>query len=377
VRIAVVTHKFTRNDGQGRVNYEVAHGLLDAGHQLVLIGSAFAQTLIDHPSVEVIAISVSRWPTELIRNQIFAVLSAIALKRSQVDLIIVNGFITWHSSDINAVHFVHGAWLESPAHDSRQAGWSLNSIYQRLYTALNSRLELYAFRRTQKIIAVSSKVQRELIDRGVPELMIEVIPNGVDTEEFVPGQEQRSSLGLPEHSALALFAGDIKTYRKNLDSVLRALVLAPGVHLVVAGGIEGSPFPKMTIELGISERVQFLGHRTDLPRLMRAVDFFVFPSRFEAMSLVVLEALASGLPVITTHESGTEGIVTSECGYMLTSPEDINRLAEAIYVLATNPQIRERMARASRKISETLDWAVVRSNYVKIIKDFKAPVNSQ
>ena len=90
-----------------------------------------------------------------------------------------------------------------------------------------------------------------MVNIGVSRSQIRVILNGVDTEEFSPGEASRQKLGLPENVPLAMFAGDIRTPRKNLDTVLRALVKVPDLHLAVVGNPEGSPFPKLAASLGL------------------------------------------------------------------------------------------------------------------------------
>ena len=142
MRIALVTHKVLKGDGQGRVNYEIARAVLRRGHQVFLVASQIAAELDAHPSVSWVRIPVARWPTELLRNQIFAWHSSRWLRRHshQLDVIHVNGFITWAASDVNAAHFVHSTWLRSPVHTARLRR-DFYGGYQWLYTALNARLE--------------------------------------------------------------------------------------------------------------------------------------------------------------------------------------------------------------------------------------------
>ena len=125
-------------------------------------------------------------------------------------------------------------------------------FYQWLFTAFNARWEKQAFQKAQVVVAVSEKVAHELVKIGVPRSRIRVIINGVDLDEFTPGESNRQKLGLPENVTLALFAGDIRTPRKNLDTVLHALVKVPDLHLVVVGHTQNSPFPQLAASLGLS-----------------------------------------------------------------------------------------------------------------------------
>ncbi len=221
MKLCIITHKIKKGDGQGRVNYEVVKEAIRCGYHLTLLASEIAPELEEHKLVNWISIPVQKFPTELLRNFIFAIKSAVWVKkyRSEIDLLKVNGAITMTSADVNAVHFVHSSWLRSPVHISRTRR-DIYGLYQWLYTALNAYWEKQAFQTAKVIVAVSEKVAQELVNIGVSRSQIQVIVNGVDLQEFTPGVSDRQKLGLPENVTLALFAGDIRTSRKNLDTVL-------------------------------------------------------------------------------------------------------------------------------------------------------------
>jgi glycosyltransferase involved in cell wall biosynthesis len=245
----------------------------------------------------------------------------------------------------------------------------LYGLYQWLFTAANSYWEKQAFSQAKSIIAVSEKVAEELVSIGVPRQKIRVIVNGVDLQEFTPGVTSRSLLGLPENVNLALFAGDIRTPRKNLDTVLKALKKVADLHLAVVGNTKGSPFLELANNLGISERVHFLGYRRDIAQIMQAADFFVFPSRYEACTLVLLEALASGLPVITATATGGAELVTAEAGIVLPETDHIDSLAASLSVLASDRPLRQQMAQAARVLAEKHSWTNMAQNYLNIFAE--------
>lgn len=379
MKLCIVTHKLKKGDGQGRVNYEVAKEAIRRGHHLTLLASEIAPELQHSSQVNWISIPVNGLPTEFLRNFIFSQKSADWLRkhRSQVDLVKVNGAITSAASDVNAVHFVHSSWLRyakrqafglSPVHIFRLRQ-DLYGLYQRLYTAFNARWEKQAFQKAKIVVAVSEKVAQELESIGVPRSRIRVIVNGVDLEEFSPGTVSRQTLGLPENVTLALFAGDIRTPRKNLDTVLRALVKVANLHLAVVGSTENSPFPQMAESLGLNERVHFLGYRRDIPQIMRAVDLFVFPSRYEACTLVLLEALACGLPVITATATGGAELVTLECGVVLSDSDDVEALAEVLLSWVGDRNRMQQMGQAARTVAEHHSWATMAKTYVDLFEE--------
>jgi glycosyltransferase involved in cell wall biosynthesis len=369
VRLCIVTHKVKKGDGQGRVNYEVVQEAIRRGHHLTLLASEIAPELEQNSSVNWVPIPVKEYPTEFIRNFIFAKKSSDWLRQHgrEVDLIKANGAITMGATDVNAVHFVHSSWWRSPVHISRHRR-DAYGLYQWVYTAINSYWEKQAFQQSKVVVAVSAKVAEELVNIGVPLGKIRVIVNGVDLQEFSPGVTSRPKLGLPENVTLALFAGDIRTTRKNLDTVLQALVKVPNLHLAVVGTTEGSPFPELADALGISERVHFVGYRRDIAEIMRAVDLFVFPSRYEACSLVLLEALASGLPVITATATGGAELVTPEAGIILPDTDDIDALSTALFSLKDD-SLRQQMSKAARTVAEQHSWATMAQTYLDLFEE--------
>ncbi|AFZ55880.1 glycosyltransferase family 4 protein [Anabaena cylindrica FACHB-243] len=370
MRLCIVTHKIRKGDGQGRVNYEVAMEALRRGHNLTLLASEIAPELEQNRAVDCVEIPVKGYPTEFIRNFLFAKKSGDWLRqnRAEIDLIKANGAITMGVTDVNAVHFVHSSWwryLRSHQSFSRNA----YGLYQWLYTAMNAYWEKLAFRQTQVVVAVSANVAEELVNIGVPRAKIRVIVNGVDLQEFSPGVTCRQELGLPENVTLALFAGDIRISRKNLDTVLHALVHVPDLHLAVVGETKDSPYPQMATALQLSERVHFLGYRHDMPLLQRASDFFVFPSRYEPFGLVVIEAMASGLPVITAKTTGAADLVTPSCGIVVSDCDDVDALADALTLLNSDRTIRQQMGKAARTIAEQHSWTTMAQTYVDIFEE--------
>ncbi|MFP3564358.1 glycosyltransferase family 4 protein [Paraburkholderia sp. SIMBA_030] len=367
MRILIVTHVIAKGDGQGRVNYEIALAALEAGHEVTLLGSKAAPEISGHARARFVKIAESRLPSRLLKYQMFAWRTAqwIRAHRQDFDVIHVNGFITWARADVNAVHFVHDGWYRCgfyPFHWKDGA----YAAYQVIFTRVNAWCERLAFRRARVVVPVSAKVGTEVCALGIDAARLCVIHNGIDIEEFAPGEVPRARFGLPEGPFMLLFAGDLRVPRKNLDTVLRALAATPDVHLAVAGGLRDSPYPALAESLGVNERVHFIGFIKEMPDLMRSVDAFVFPSRYEAMSLVLLEALASGLPVVTVRTAGGAEVIGAGCGIVLDNPEDEAGLAAAIARLAQDREYAKRMRTAARILAQTLTWQNMANRYLAL-----------
>lgn len=372
MNLALVTHRFTTGDGQGRVNYEIARHAAAKGCRVTLVASEVADDLREHPLVNWVSVPVAGLPTEMARNLVFARRSASWLRRNRqnFDIVHVNGGITWAAGDVNTAHFVHAAWAKSPVHTAR-VNRNAYGLYQWAYTRLNSIWEQTAYRRARRVVAVSARVRRELHEVGVSPERSGVILNGVNVDEFHPGAADRDALGLPLAAPLALFAGEIRTPRKNLETVLRAVADVPGLHIAIIGSLAGSPYPAMAERLGVAGRAHFLGYRHDVAELMRAADMFVFPSRYEACSLVLLEALASGLPVITTQTAGGAELISTKAGVVMADPNDVSLLAESLRRITGDCDLRRLMGQAARSIAEKHSWADMADQYLALYGETK------
>jgi glycosyltransferase involved in cell wall biosynthesis len=368
IRLAILSHRFQRNDGQGRVNFEVANAALQSSYHVTIVATTCSEELSSHPRCRFVKTGNDELPTELLRNLVYAQSSARWLRahRHEFDIVQANGFVTWEPCDVVAAHFVHAAWGRSrwyPFRDLRPY-----SLYQRLYTVLNTRWEKDAFTRAKRVIAVARPLVHELVDIGVRPESIDVVWNGVDTRQFHPGESHREAFGLPLEATFALFVGDIKTPRKNLDTVLRAMRQVPDLSLVVAGAVERSPYPGLARELGVDQRVHFLGQVKTIDLLMRSVDMFVLPSRYEAHPLVLLEAMASGLPSIVSGTFGA-GEFIGGGGFILDDPDDDQALAGYMRTLAADPAVRSSMGAAGRRRALEMQWSTMADQYLRIFED--------
>ena len=367
MRVGIVTHNVLKGDGQGRVNYELARCLLSEGVDVELIAHSIDDKLLEQGATwQRIHTLPGSDAVDLLKVWDFARKANRVVDESRhlYDAIIACGYVLSVPHTINVAHFVHGAWLRSPFHSSRVRP-GINGAYQRIFSMLNARWERLSFAQAQTVIALSTMVREELLEIGIPASKVEIIVNGVDLDEFRPGTAFRLRLGLPDEVPLALFVGDIRSPIKNVDTMLKALAETPGLHLAVVGRPDGSPYPALAERLGVADRTHFLGFRQDIPALMRAADFFVLASRRDSCPLVLLEALASGLPVVSTRTVGASDIIGAG-GIVTAGPDDAEALAHALRRLAQSPSLRAAMGREAREVAEAFSWKDMGQRYVDL-----------
>ena len=196
------------------------------------------------------------------------------------------------------------------------------------------------------------------IGRAVPSFaiislaLIVSLRNGVDLQRFVPLDRAaaRAQLGIDGFTVISVGVLDP---RKAHDLTIAALPMLPDVKLLIAGiGPERKKLEALAASLGVTDRVKFLGPRSDIPRLMQAMDVLVVNSHQEPFALTVLEGLASGVAVLATAVGGTPEMIAHGKNGALVSPRENAALAESLITLLHEPELRARLGRDARQSAE-------------------------
>lgn len=204
----------------------------------------------------------------------------------------------------------------------------------------------YLARHTAAIITGSDEIRRDVIryDR-VPESLVELIPNSVDisrSTSAISQSQARSNIGLPETALILGTVGRLekqKGHRYLIEALDLLVRNGKNAYLLLIGeGRERSALEHLTRQLGLQERVRFLGTRNDLGDLFRAMDLFVMPSLWEGLSLAMLSAMAAGLPVIATSVGGVRQVLGKDEYGFTVPPGDAQALASRITSCVANGQ---------------------------------------
>lgn|GEM_PF-125016 len=202
-----------------------------------------------------------------------------------------------------------------------------------------------------RYVAVSRAIAAELVERlDWPAEKIEVVYNAVDAERAAvtapPGlREELGGEGRP----LVLTPARLHA-QKGHATLLGAAAEVPDAIFVLAGdGPEREPLEALAQRLGVAERVRFLGRREDVPELLAACDLFALPSLYEGSSLAVLEAMAAGIPIVSSAIGGTDELIEDGRSGLLVPPGDAEALAAALRRALGKPALRMEMAARARE----------------------------
>jgi glycosyltransferase involved in cell wall biosynthesis len=223
-------------------------------------------------------------------------------------------------------------------------------------------------RHISRVLAISEAIHANVLATlPVDPERVVTLHDAVDTEEFSPGSGDRpaikSSFGLPKDSLLVGFVGRFSPGKGHEEFLQAAALLKPEfpeVRYIVVGeasfGEEtyAARIRQRAVTLGLTDVVKFAGFRNDIPRVMRGFDLFAFPSHAESFGVVLIEAMAVGVPAVSTNCDGVLDImVEGETGLMV-PPKNADALARALRRLLKDAPARERMGSAARRRVVTL-----------------------
>jgi len=219
---------------------------------------------------------------------------------------------------------VHAAWLQRRSRF--EAVWKSRLRFFNLKHAALLALERQVFKTVTTVIANSHMVAQEIVHwHDFPEARIRIVPNGIGAAiPRISRQEARRRLEISERAFCVLFVGT-GWERKGLRFAIEAVESMGGdALLLVAGRGNATRYP--------SSRAKFLGAVEDLPTLFSAADVFTLPTIYDPFSNACLEAIAAGLPVVTTTANGFSEILTPGVHGHIVEPGDVRALAEALEV---------------------------------------------
>jgi UDP-glucose:(heptosyl)LPS alpha-1,3-glucosyltransferase len=362
VRIALNIYKFLPSKGGGeKYLASLTNRLIERGHEVHIFANEWEN---NNNMIHFHTIPVIRYP-KFLKEISFVINSRRMLAENDFDIIQVVGRALGMNV-FNPHCGVEKAWLKQDFMSIRNPAYRVLKHIIRFFS-LRERFILwldkkqYAHKNVSRIIAISEMIKDDIIKyHNVNPQKITVIYNGVDIQRFNPAIKKkfreivRRKLFISEEfvilyvsnnfrlkglSTLIEAIGELKKYHKNL----KALIIGRG---------EKSRYCKLARKLDCMENMIFLGHVNGIERYYAASDLYVHPTFYDSCSLVVTEALASGLPVITTRYDGASGVIDDGVdGFVLEDPLDYITLARKIS-LFFDEEFRQKASVAAREKAE-------------------------
>jgi glycosyltransferase involved in cell wall biosynthesis len=368
--------------GTGSYVYYLSRELMKSGFDInVVTGGVEAKDIQVNRQLSLNFLKIPKTP--IVKSFLFAascnrklrsIQSILGADVTHANLPLVPSFAV--PGDVGKAHIstVHSTW----------AG-EANAIRGEPYTRLNANekfmvsftwflriFEERMMRRSRKLIAVSDFTRKELTQYyGVPAGKIRVIHNGVDTQKFQPAADKRrvkQNLGFDPDDPAIVSVGRLYA-RKGLFTLIESIPAVvrkfPTARFIISGKGQSDEMAKLMAHgerLGVRGNIIFTGYYPDakLPKLYQAADVFAFSTFYEHHPFAVLEALSTGLPVVTTNVGGIpETITQGKDGYMC-QPFEAAQFSARILELLEHPAAADEMGAQARKtILERFDWSIV------------------
>ncbi len=363
MKIAFVLSR-CHNFGSSRNVIEVSKYLSRKGHEIHI----FANSCDDMGRRNIIFHKVPSLTSKYLLSEAFTTFfETVMLKKYNFD-VAVSQPARYLTPDICHVRFVSGSAFDL-------VDYKKNAIFE-----ISEAVEKYNLKECRKIIAMSDSVKNDLVNRyKIDDDKISVVYDGVDANFFKPADKNkksgiRKSLGIGISNVVLLFIGNPFS-RKGLEYVIRALPLVKNrdVRLLVSGNDNPAIYKGLAKKLGADEKIIWnIGLTNEINKFFAAADIFVFPTLYEPFGLVITEAMASGLPVITSKIAGAaELIEDGKNGLLLDNPKNPEEIAEKINHLIDNSLFRK-MGKAARAKAETLTWDRTANEMLKVFEEVRA-----
>ncbi len=372
MRIGLVSQSYDNRTGIGRIVKALALEFVGLGHAVSCAAQHFED--VDRRITECHVPSLS---SSKALNKMLFTLNGSPFSGGEVD--IINTFGVGRGANIVTAQSCHRAGMELLRSKSDQFLESRGlGLYDRV-SLIDERV-LLTVPTTKRIMAVSQlvKSQIETFYKVAPE-KVTVVPNGVDYTLFkalrtrVDRSGQRMSLGFSPDDFVLLFVGN-EFGRKGLKTLLQSLAALNDrkLRLLVVGGGDRQAYERRTAELGIMDNVSFMGNIPAPETMYLVADAFVIPSLYEPFGIVILEAMAAGVPVITSKSCGaSEGMTDREHLLLLENPASVEELTEAIGLLSRDETMRRKLIAAGVEKAKEFSWDRIARKVLSVYEDVR------
>lgn len=336
MKVLLVTRPWSFHGGVENATAGLVQALVEHGHDVHVLMTAAARTPASRPAVGRAAVHTLGVPPlpPTARVLATAALARVAIARGGFDVVQSHERVV--GADVyRAGEGCHAAYLAA------LGGPRGRRLYHRVILGLERRV----LATTPHLVAIAARGKREIEELyGVASDRVSVVYNGVDLDRFHPSTRgrhrdgARAEVGLGDLPRVLLFVGS-GFERKGLGTAIRAFAALgePESRLLVVGKGDATGYRPIAETLGVADRIAWLGTREDVDRWYAAADMLLLPARYEPFGNVHLEALASGLPVVTSTRAGGAELVEEGVNGAVREPDDADGIAAAIRDLWARP----------------------------------------
>ena len=375
--------------GTGSYVYYLSNELLKNGYRIyVVTGGNQTQDIHVNPQLDVSFLKIPKTPivksfmlAGASHRKLQSVRETAAVDIAHPQLPLTPNFAVPPNFGKTLVCTVHSTW-KGEAEAIRGEPYSRLNANEKFLVSFNRFLRFFEegmLHRARRIIAVSHFTKRELMGYyKIPADKIKVIHNGVDTRKFQPADDKRKvkrELGFSPDDPAIVSVGRLYA-RKGLFTLIESMPAVvkrfPNAKFIVSGKGQSDEMHKLIAHaqrLSVKDNIVFTGYYPDkkLPLLYQAADVFAFSTFYEHHPFAVLEALATGLPVVTTWVGGIPETIESGRNGFLVEPFNAGQFADKILHLLEHPSEAEEMGALARKtVLERFDWRIVVKDAMKV-----------
>jgi UDP-glucose:(heptosyl)LPS alpha-1,3-glucosyltransferase len=370
MKIAYLVHEYNRYNGHSRYVYELV-SRYKKHHEIHVFATVWEE---DNPEgINFHYVPAWRWKT--LTSVLTSIIPSTLQVSKEFDIIHAQGLCGFRQ-DVITAHLVQTAWLREfyKYNGSKGIGWII-------WRYVVAPLERLVFQKvmSKEVIAISEKVKCEIEKEYGRRDSVTVIYHGVDLDKFNPSNKEiyrkiiRENLGIDQNEFLAIFAGNIK---KGGASAIKAVARLNNCRLLILSGSDISEEKDLAIKLGIFDKTIWLPLKKDIEKYYAASDCLLFPTFYDTFGMVISEAMATGIPVITTPCAGASELLRNGYdGFLVDDPKDISQLSQTLDEVIKNPTLGLEIGKNARKKIEDYNWDKCASEtmnvYNKIIQKNK------
>jgi UDP-glucose:(heptosyl)LPS alpha-1,3-glucosyltransferase len=351
LRIAFVVHDYNRHGGHSRYVAELATRFRH-DHEV----HVFTNTVDDPDSSGITFHHVPAWRRNALTSILSFVVPATLAVRGRFDIIHAQGLCGFRHN-VATAHFCQTAWFQALACENVGLSWR-QQVFRRLVTGMERRALCQSA--TRRVIAISQRLRADVAELYGRTEGVDVIYHGTDTVTFHPDNRERyrtsvrGAAGIPDGRFVALYVGDLK---KGALAAIQATAKTPGVTLLILSSSNPAPYQSAAGQVKVANRVIFLPHSKRVETFFAAADAFLFPTIYDPFGLVITEAMAAGLPVVTSRMAGASEVITPWVDGLVTERAwDVQAIAAHLERLRDDPRLRARLGSAARARIEPLSW---------------------